>query len=100
MGQTPFHCCRILGETSRGAKKYSRGIESLSPLAPQLRHRDVRKSQVEGVGDWLVRTEEFINQRTGEGGVVKLVLFCYGDPGVGKTHIRYVPTLFWENWRD
>ena len=47
-----------------------------------------------------MRTEEFINQRTGEGGVVKLVLFCYGDPGVGKTHIRYVPTLFWENWRD
>jgi len=64
-------------------------LEWLSPLAPRLRHRDVRRSQAEGVGDWLLSTEEFINWSTGADGVVNPVLFCYGDPGVGKTHIRY-----------
>ena len=71
-------------------------LEWLSPLAPRLRHRDVRRSQVEGVGDWLLRTEEFINWNTGEDGVVSPILFCYGDSGVGKTHIRYEPTFSWE----
>jgi len=54
---------------------------------------------MEGVGDWLLRTEEFINWNTGEDGVVR-VLFCHGDPGVGKTHIRYGPTFSWEDWVD
>ena len=64
-------------------------LEWLSPLAPRKRHRDVRASQVEGVGDWVLRTDEFVNWCTGEDGVVNPVLFCYGDPGVGKTHVRY-----------
>jgi len=75
-------------------------LEWLSPLAPRLRHRDVRRSQVEGVGDWLLRTEEFIDWNTGEDGVVNPVLFCYGDSGVGKTHIRYGRTFSWENGGD
>jgi len=64
-------------------------LEWLSPLAPRLRHQDVRRSQVEGVGDWLLRTNEFISWNTGEDGVVSPVLFCYGEPGVGKTHLMY-----------
>ena len=55
---------------------------------------------MEGVGDWLLRTDDFINWNTGEDGVVSPVLFCYGDPGVGKTHIRYEPTFSWENGGD
>ena len=72
-------------------------LKWLSPLAPRLRHRDVRRSRVEGVGDWVLQTEEFIDWNNGEDGVVSPVLFCYGDPGVGKTHIRYEPTPSWEN---
>ena len=64
-------------------------LEWLSPLAPRKRHRDIRASQVEGVGDWVLRTDEFVNWHAGEGGVVSPVLLCYGDPGVGKTHVRY-----------
>ena len=64
-------------------------LEWLSPLAPRLRHQDVRGSQVEGVGNWLLRKEEFIHWNTGEDGLASPVLFCYGDPGVGKTHLRY-----------
>ena len=75
-------------------------LEWLSLLAPRLRHRDVRRSQVEGVGDWLLRTKEFIDWNTGEDGVVSPVLFCYGDPGVGKTHIRYEPIFSWEHGGD
>ena len=55
---------------------------------------------MEGVGDWLLRKEEFINWNTGEDGVASPVLFCYGDPGVGKTYIRYGLTLSWVNGGD
>ena len=72
-------------------------LEWLSPLAPRLRHRDVRRSHVEGVGDWILQKEEFIDWNTGEDGVVSPVLFCYGDPGVGKTHLRCDPIFSWEN---
>ena len=62
----------------------------LSPLEPRLRHQDVRAGRVEGVGEWLLQTEEFRNWYTGsEGGESgNAVLFCYGNPGVGKTYIR------------
>jgi len=61
----------------------------LSPLEPRTRHDDIRAHRVEHVGDWLLRTEEYQNWfdvRSGEPG--GSVLFCYGDPGVGKTYIR------------
>jgi len=62
----------------------------LSPLDPKLRHRDIQDHRVENIGEWLLQTEEFRRWRAGsEGGESdKEVLFCYGDPGVGKTYIR------------
>jgi len=62
----------------------------LSPLNPTLRHQDIRESRVENVGEWLLQTEEFRNWYAGsEGGESNdVALFCYGDPGVGKTYIR------------
>ena len=62
----------------------------ISPLDPWIRHRDVGAQRVEYVGDWLLRTEEYQNWvdaiRGGESN--NSALFCYGDPGVGKTYIR------------
>ena len=47
--------------------------------------------KVSNVGEWLMQTEEFRiwynGGGEGEGG--NAVLFCYGDPGAGKTFIRY-----------
>ena len=62
----------------------------LSPLDPKLRHQDIRDRRVENVGEWLLQTEEFRSWYTGsgEGEPNDAVLFCYGDPGVGKTYIR------------
>ena len=62
----------------------------LSPLDPKLRHRDIQDRRVENIGEWLLQTEEFRSWQTGsEGGETdNAVLFCYGDPGVGKTYIR------------
>jgi len=62
----------------------------LSPLDPRLRHQDIRDRRVEGVGEWLLQTEEFRGWHAGGGGDEPndAVLFCYGDPGVGKTYIR------------
>ena len=62
----------------------------LSPLEPHLRHRDIRKNRVNGVGDWLLRTEEFRDWRNsdGQGELQKATIFCSGNLGVGKTYIR------------
>ena len=62
----------------------------LSPLDPKLRHQDIRDRRVEGVGEWLLQTEEFKSWYAGSGRseANDAVLFCYGDPGVGKTYIR------------
>ena len=62
----------------------------LSPLDPRLRHQDIRDRRVENVGEWVLQTEEFKSWCTGseQGKSNKAVLFCYGNPGVGKTYIR------------
>ena len=45
---------------------------------------------MENVGEWVLQTEEFKSWYAGSGGSESdnAVLFCYGDPGVGKTFIR------------
>ena len=62
----------------------------LSPLEPRLRHKAIQESRVKNVGEWVLETEEFKIWYAGSGGSEsdKAVLFCYGDPGVGKTFIR------------
>jgi len=59
----------------------------LSPLEPELRHRDIQERRVENIGEWVLQTEEFKSWYAGSGGSESdnRVLFCYGDPGVGKT---------------
>ena len=62
----------------------------LSPLDPKSRHQDIRERRVENIGEWLLQTEEFRSWCTGSGEDESNngVLFCYGNPGVGKTYIR------------
>ena len=62
----------------------------LSPLEPRLRHQDIRDRRVENVGEWLLQAEEFESWCTSSRGseFENAALFCYGDPGVGKTYIR------------
>jgi len=62
----------------------------LSPLDPRLRHQDIRDRRVENVGEWLLQTEGFKSWCGGsEGDKSDMgVLFCYGNPGVGKTYMR------------
>ena len=64
-------------------------IAWLSPLEPRIRHEDIRAHHVKHVGDWLFQTEEYQNWFNGiRGGESdNSALFCYGDPGVGKTYI-------------
>ena len=66
----------------------------LCPLEPGNRHDSVRINRFEGVGNWVLETSEFREWRGGEGGVDKAVLFCSGDPGVGKTYLRQVAGFF------
>ena len=59
----------------------------ISPLEPDNRHHSVRANRFEGVGAWLLETREWREWRGGNGGADQGVLFCSGDPGVGKTHL-------------
>ena len=62
----------------------------LSPIDSKLQHQGIQDNRVNGIGEWLLQTEEFRSWHAGSGGSEsdKAVLFCYGDPGVGKTYIR------------
>jgi len=72
------------------ADDWSQLLSWLSPLDPGLRHSDIQERRVNDVGEWLMKTEEFRRwcglDEEGEGDMA--VLFCYGNPGVGKTFIR------------
>ena len=59
----------------------------LSPLDPKPRHQDIKDRRVENAGEWLLQTEEFRSWSAGggeEGEFDEVVLFSYGDPGVGN----------------
>jgi len=72
------------------ADDQSQLLSWLSPLDPGLRHWDIQERRVNTVGEWLIQTKEFRRWcgSSGEGDADRAVLFCYGDPGVGKTFIR------------
>ena len=61
----------------------------LSPLEPWVRHRDIGARRVDGIGAWLLETEEFRRWHDGsrEDGSYHPTLFCDGNPGVGKSYI-------------
>jgi len=65
-------------------------LEWLSPLDSRPRHSDIQERRVNDVGEWLMDTEEFRRWcgLSGGGEADEAVLFCYGNPGVGKTFIR------------
>jgi len=63
-------------------------LEWLSPLEPRLRHQDVRTRRLDGLGDWFLRMDNFVNWRNGEDGSGMVALFCTGAPGAGKTYLK------------
>ena len=63
-------------------------VRWLSPLEPKNRHRTVSTDRFDGVGDWFLEMSEFREWRGSEDGAGKAVLFCSGNPGVGKTYLR------------
>jgi len=69
----------------------------LSPLEPRHRHRSVQTARADGVGGWLLERNEFRVWSGSHGAQNQAALFCYGDPGVGKTHIRLAKELL-NNW--
>jgi len=60
----------------------------LSPLEPRLRHRDIASGRIDDIGEWLLETEEFKRWHKGRrDGSYRPILFCDGNPGVGKSYI-------------
>ena len=75
-------------------------LEWLSPMTPRERHQAVSEDRIGGVGNWLLGTSEFEKWHTSKDQAVNPVLFCYGDPGVGKTYLRCVNIALLEfRWR-
>ena len=65
----------------------------LLPLEPRHKHQGVQTNRVNGVGDWLLRRNEVREWSDSQGVPKQSVLFCHGNPGVGKTYIRSVGRL-------
>ena len=86
-------CCNIIGSFNNITYEPAEDVKImrwLSPLEPSNRHQDVRIDRFAGTRDWLLETEEFREWKGARGGADKAVLFCYGNPGVGKTYLRSV----------
>ena len=62
-------------------------LEWLSPLEPRLRHQDVRTRRLDGLGDWFLQKDDFVDWCDGEDGSSMAALFCSGAPGSGKTYL-------------
>ena len=90
-GDNNFNSGNTIGSYNKTVYKSdedARIMHWLSPLQPEIRHHGVRNDRFGGVGNWLLETSEFREWREGKGGADKAVLFCAGNPGVGKTYLR------------
>jgi len=90
-GDSNVNCGNTIGglnTTIYNSDEVEKIMDWLSPLEPHMRHDSVRTNRFGGIGGWIFETREFQEWRGGEGGADQAVLFCSGDPGVGKTHLR------------
>ena len=91
IGAINTNCSNIIGSFNNITYKSHEDAQILrwlSPLEPNNRHQGVRTDRLDGVGDWFLETREFREWRGSSGGADKAVLFCSGNPGVGKTYLR------------
>jgi len=91
IGDGNIHSGNIIGsfnDTFNNSDEDAQIMRWLSPLEPNNRHHAVRNDRFDDVGDWLLETGELREWRGGEGAADKAVLFCSGNPGVGKTYLR------------
>jgi len=90
-GDNNANCGNTMGSYNKTIYKSDEDAQImrwLSPLESSNRHQGVRTDRFDGVGDWLLETWEFREWRGSDGGADKAVLFCSGNPGVGKTYLR------------
>ena len=90
MGVNYINCGNTIGSHNNIVYKSDEDAQImrwLSPLVPNNRHQGVRTERFDGVGDWLLETTDFREWRS-EGGTDRAVIFCSGNPGVGKTYLR------------
>jgi len=83
-----FNITNVINFTGGQNAERHQILQWLSPLEPQQRHRGVQTDRLDGVGNWVLETSEFRKWRDVEDGCVEPVLFCFGNPGVGKTYVR------------
>jgi len=78
----------VVNLITKGDAEERQILQWLSPLEPQKRHQGVQDERLNGVGNWVLETTEFRKWSDKENGRADPVLFCYGNPGVGKTYLR------------
>jgi len=87
--QNVLNSHNITFDNVRISEEASRIQRWLSPLEPHARHQDVRNRRLDGVGDWVLKKNEFKSWRKSQDSAANRTLLCYGDQGTGKTYIRY-----------
>jgi len=86
---TTYKDCTIASRSER-KREILEWLSSLELQGNQQeeRHQDVLHTRVDGIGDWVLETDEFLKWRDCEDGSEDRTLFCCGGPGVGKTYLR------------
>ena len=97
MGDRNVHSGNTIGSFNKSIYKSAEDAHIrrwLSPLEPNNRHRGVRTERFDGIGDWVLETKKFREWRSSGGGADNAILFCSGNPGVGKTYLRQGAEFF------
>ena len=73
------------------AQKKATVLRALKPLSFQEKHTDLQLRRTEGLGQWLLTLPDFVDWQ--EGTFRSNTLWCYGNPGAGKTFLSFVHYL-------
>ena len=90
-GDNNANCGNTIGSYNKTVYKSDEDAQILrwlSALEPKSRHQGIFTNRFNGVGGWLQEKREWKEWRGSDGGADKAVLFCSGNPGVGKTYLR------------
>lgn len=75
-------------QCEKSHSRWERGNYAVA-LAARSREKASRcTNRLDGAGNWFLETNEFREWKSNEAEADKAILFCYWNPGVGKTDLR------------
>jgi hypothetical protein len=62
-------------------------MQWMSPIEPQVRHKEMAQRRLKNTGDWFTEMVDFQNWKGTSDFPGSQIFGCYGKPGAGKSII-------------